>query len=293
MMQIVKPCIGFKDKIWLFDGAMGTMLQSTGVKAGECLELVNLERPALVTEVHRAYVMSGADIIETNTFGANRIRLAEFGLADAVERINAAGVAAARAACAPHTKVAGAVGPTGRYIGRDGFSFNEAQAVFYEQLSALDKAGVDLIVIETMIDIAEARAALLAAKAATRRPVIVQLAFGPNGRTYSGTDPATAAIVLAALQPAAIGVNCSRGPQHLLPIVLEMGRWTSLPLCAQPSAGLPEIRNGQAVYPVTPEEFAAWMVKFLAAGVKYIGGCCGTTPAHIRAVRKTLAALKC
>lgn len=277
--------------IFVFDGAMGTMLQQAGLEPGICPELWNITEQAKVTEVHRQYVTAGAAIVETNSFGANRIKLSHYGLADRVAELNAAAVKAARQA--GQVKVAGSVGPTGKFIAPLGdLAFDEAYAVFFEQLKALDEAGTDMFILETIIDIQEMRAALLAAKAVcSHKPVICQLSFGPDGRTVTGTDPATAAITLEALGADVIGANCSLGPAQLLPVIEQLAKFTDLPISVQPNAGMPQLINGQTVFPMTPAEMAEWAPKLIAAGASYIGGCCGTTPAHIQAVSKAVSGL--
>lgn len=278
--------------IHIFDGAMGTMLQQAGLPAGSCPELWNIQQPDAVTAVHRQYVASGASIIETNTFGANRIKLEHYGLQHQVAALNQAAVKAARAACGPTTRVAGSVGPTGKFIAPLGeLPFETAYEVFLEQITALADAGADLIIIETIIDIQEMRAALLAAKAATDKPVICQLTFGADGRTVTGTDPRTAAVILEAMGADIIGANCSLGPAQLLPVVEALAANCRLPISVQPNAGMPELINGQTVFPMQPDELAAWAPKLVAAGATYIGGCCGTTPDHIRAIRATVGSM--
>lgn len=278
--------------IHVFDGAMGTMLHQAGLEPGQCPELWNIDQPESVIAIHRQYVEAGATIIETNTFGANRIKLAHYGLENRTADLNAAGVTAARKAAGNHARVAGSVGPTGRFIAPLGeLTFDTAYDVFYEQIHALDQAGVDYILIETIIDIQEMRAALLAAKAATSKPIICQLSFDADGRTVTGTDPRTAAITLEAMGASIIGANCSLGPAQLLPVVETLAQSCSLPISVQPNAGMPELINGQTVFPMQAEEMASWIPKLAAAGATFIGGCCGTTPAHIKAIRQTVDSL--
>ncbi len=278
--------------IYIFDGAMGTMLHNAGLPTGACPELWNIEQPSAITAIHKSYVDSGADIIETNTFGANRIKLTHYGLQDKVSALNIAAVKAARAACNPQTKVAGSVGPTGKLIAPLGdLTFDYAYEVFFEQISALDQANVDLIIIETIIDIQEMRAALLAAKAATKKPVICQMSFEEDGRTVTGTDPATAAIILEAMGADIIGANCSLGPSQLLTIVEKISKVVSCPISIQPNAGMPKLVNHKTVFPMTPEEMGVWAKRLAKAGASYIGGCCGTTPMHIKAMKEALTTI--
>lgn len=272
--------------IYIFDGAMGTMLQDAGLPVGACPELWNIKEPAAVTAIHKSYIDSGADIIETNTFGANRIKLTHYDLQDQVALLNTSAVAAARAACGPNTKVAGSVGPTGKLIAPLGdLTFDYAYEVFFEQITALHQANVDMILIETIIDIQEMRAALLAAKAATDKPIICQMSFGADGRTVTGTDPVTAAIVLEAMGADIIGANCSLGPAQLLDVVKKLASATKCPISIQPNAGMPQLINKQTVFPMKPEEIGVWAIELALAGASYIGGCCGTTPAHIKAIK--------
>lgn len=280
--------------IYLFDGAMGTMLHQAGLPTGTCPEVWNLSNPEAITAIHRNYVESGADIIETNTFGGNRIKLKNYRLEDKVREINKAAVRIARAACGPSTRVAGSVGPTGQLIAPLGdLSFDDAYLAFYEQIQALSAGGADMIIIETIIDIQEMRAALLAAKAATSLPVICQLSFGADGRTITGTDPNTAAIILEAMGADIIGANCSLGPAQLVEIVADLARACSKPISVQPNAGMPRLENGETIFPMGPDEMAAWAPKLIQAGATYIGGCCGTTPTHIKALKQAIALAGC
>ena len=275
--------------IYIFDGAMGTMLQNAGLPPGYCPELWNKEQPDVITAIHKSYIDSGSDIIETNTFGANRIKLTHYGLQDKVNELNTAAVKAARAACGPNTKIAGSVGPTGKLIVPLGdLTFDYAYDVFFEQISALDQADVDMILIETIIDIQEMRAALLAAKEATKKPVICQMSFEGDERTVTGTDPVTAAIILEAMGADVIGVNCSLGPAQLLPIVKKLSQTTNCPISVQANAGMPSLINQQTIFPMKPQEMGEWAEKLILAGARYIGGCCGTTPEHIKYIKQAV-----
>ena len=271
--------------IHIFDGAMGTMLQEGGLKPGGCPELMNLEQPDVVQKIHEAYIEAGATMIETNTFGASALKLDHYGLEDRVKEINEAAVKIAREASKGRAKIVGSLGPTGRFIVPLGdLEFEEAYRAFYEQAKALADAGADYLLFETCIDIQEMRAGLLAAKDATNLPIICQLSYSEDGRTVTGTDPQTAAITLEALGADIIGVNCSLGPQELVPIVKTLAENCSVPISVLPNAGMPRLENGRTIFPMGPEEFASWGAKLVAAGATYLGGCCGTTPAHIKAL---------
>ncbi len=278
--------------IHIFDGAIGTMLQNAGMKPGECPELLNITKPEVVQSIHRAYAEAGSTIIETNTFGASRIKLAEYGLEDRVAEINAAAVQNVKIAAAGRAKVAGAMGPTGKFIKPLGeLTFDEDYDNYYEQAKALADAGADYILIETCIELQEMRAALLAAKDACNLPVICQMSYSEDGRTVTGTDPQTAAVVLSAMGADIIGANCSLGPEQLIPIVKELAENCTCPISIQPNAGMPHLVDGKTVFPMTPEDMGKWAPKLIEAGATYIGGCCGTTPAHIAAVAKAVAGL--
>jgi 5-methyltetrahydrofolate--homocysteine methyltransferase len=278
--------------IHIFDGAMGTMLQQAGLASGYCPEAYNLEQPEIIATIHQSYINAGATIIETNTFGANRSKLAHYHLEKQVTMINKAAAAIAKKAAGTRAKVAGSVGPTGKLISPLGdLDFEEAYQTYFEQISALDAGGVDYIIIETIIDIQEMRAALLAAKAASTKPIICQLTFSPNGRTVTGTDPVAAAVLLEAMGASIIGANCSIGPEQLISIIQKLATATNLPLIVQPNAGMPELHKGETVFPLNPAEMATYVPALIAAGATYIGGCCGTTPQHIAAIKA--AAINC
>ncbi len=268
----------------LIDGGMGTELQKRGLKPGGLPELLNLSDPELVCSVHRDYVNAGAEIITANTFGANSKKL---GSAGSVREVIRAGIDLARKAGAP--KVALDIGPTGALLEPMGtMSFEEAYALFKEQAEAGAEAGADLVLIETMSDLLEAKAALLAVKESCDLPVYVTMTFMGDGRTFLGTSPAIAAATLSALGADGVGINCSLGPAETEPFALEMLKWSTVPVVVQPNAGLPEVRDGKTVYLVGPEEFATVMGRLLDAGVTVAGGCCGTTPEHIAVLRREM-----
>ncbi|MDE7053463.1 MAG: homocysteine S-methyltransferase family protein [Oscillospiraceae bacterium] len=268
----------------LFDGAMGTMLQKAGLPAGMPPEKMNLTVPETVKAIHTAYAAAGADILTANTFGASRQKLRE----DPAPYITA-GVRLARQAAGENTLVALDVGPLGVLMQPFGeLSFEEAYSLFAEIVEAGAKAGADLILIETMSDLLEAKAALLAAKERTSLPVFVTMTFGEDGKTFLGTDPAAAAVTLTSLGADVIGLNCSAGPRELRPLLDVMLQNSHLPVMIQPNAGLPRLKGGETVYDVRPEEFAQWGRAFLDDGAAILGGCCGTSPDHIRALRGLL-----
>lgn len=281
-----------KEKILILDGAMGTMLQANGLKPGESPEWFGVNNPQVLGEIHYKYIEAGADIIQTNTFGANRFKLMEYGLEDKVYEINSEAVRIAKEKARGKALVAASIGPTGKLLKPVGdVSFDELYEAFKEQVVACEKAGADLLSIETMTDIGEMRAALIAARHNTRLPVLAHMTFEKDGRTMMGTDPLTALIILEALQPLAIGANCSGGALQLLPIIEEMNRYASVFLSVEPNAGLPLLVNGQTVFPDTPEEMAEYALLLRDAGANIIGGCCGTTPEHIKAIAEVVKGL--
>lgn len=264
------------------DGGMGTMLH---LAPGELPERLNLTEPERVAAVHRAYAEAGSQIVYTNTFGANPLKLEGTGV-DAAESIRAA-VKLAKAAVGEGVCAALDIGPTGQLLPPAGqMTFEAAYDSFRTMCEAGAEAGADLIVIETMSDLLETKAALLAARESTDLPVLVTMTFTENGRTFTGCPISAAAMTLEGLGAAAIGINCSLGPKEILPMMQEMAKWTSLPLIAKPNAGLPDPITGE--YYLTPEDFAEYMPQFADCGVQFFGGCCGSTPEFIAAVRKRL-----
>ncbi|MGQ9815088.1 MAG: bifunctional homocysteine S-methyltransferase/methylenetetrahydrofolate reductase, partial [Candidatus Roseilinea sp.] len=292
----------------LADGAMGTMLYAHGIDFDECFDALNLTRPAVVAEIHREYARAGADIIETNTFGANAFKLAEHRLSDQVAAINRRGVEIARDATRtirPGALIAGSVGPLGRQLAPLGaVKPDEAFAAFAEQIRALAEAGADLIILETFSDIGEIEQALRAARAVCALPVVAQMTFTRDDRTLLGSAPADVAARLREWGADVVGANCSTGPRRMLNVVSAMrdalqteqthnaaDRPSVMPLIsAMPNAGFPEMRGERVMYPATPEYFGEYARRFLDAGARLIGGCCGTTPDHIRAMRQAIDA---
>ena len=266
------------------DGAMGTMLYAKGVFINRCFDALNLTDPARVVEVHQEYVRAGADVVETNTFGANRIKLRGFGLADRLREINAEGVRLARDVASGRAYVAGALGPLGIRIepwgktGRD-----EAEAFFREQAEALLSGGVDLFILETFRDLGEIRAAIAAIRSLCSLPIVAQMTIEEDGNTLDGTPPEQ---FVPALEPYAdvVGVNCSIGPAPMLETLERMAAVTRARLSAQPNAGRPRDVEGRNLYLSSPEYMASYARRFISQGVRLVGGCCGTTPEHIRQI---------
>ncbi len=290
----------FASRPVLADGAMGTVLYARGVFINRCYDELNLSDPGMILSVHQEYLQAGAEILETNTFGANRFRLARHGLSAKVAEINTAGVKLAQQAVA-HLKekqageawVAGSIGPLGvrlEPLGKTGLE--EARAAFAEQIRALAEAGVDMLIIETMPALNEAHEALLAAEeTAPDLPVLVMVTVDDDSNCLDGSSPAQAAALLTEWGANAIGVNCSTGPSTVLTAIEAMRAATSLPLAAMPNAGMPRAVEGRNIYLCSPEYMASFARKAIAAGAQVVGGCCGTTPNHIRAMRSAMRAI--
>jgi 5-methyltetrahydrofolate--homocysteine methyltransferase len=278
-----------KKKILILDGAMGTQLQQRGMPPGVCPETWIIEHPEMINDIYRAYTLAGTDIVYTCTFGANRLKLGEYGIEN-VREINRTLAGLARAAVGKQVFVAGDIGPTGRFVEPFGdLAFEEAVAIFKEQVLGLLDGGVDLFVIETMMDIQEARAALIAVKECSDRFVMVTMTYEPDGRTLGGTDPVTALITLQSLGADAVGCNCSTGPEPMLAFIQSMKPHAKVPLAAKPNAGLPRLAGGKTIFEMSAAAFGTFGRRFADAGINLMGGCCGTTPAHIAALKQATA----
>lgn len=270
----------------LLDGATGSNLWKRGMPAGVCPEKWVLEHPEELLGLQKEFLEAGSQILYAPTFSANRIKLAEYGLAGGLEEMNRELVALSRRAAGGRALVAGDLTMTGKQLAPIGsLDFEELIGIYQEQIRCLVQAGADLLVIETMMSLQEARAALIAAKEACDLPVMVTMTFEADGRTLYGTDPLTAAVVLESLGASAVGANCSTGPEQMRDMIAQMAAAVNVPVIAKPNAGLPVLdAEGNTVYPMEPEEFASGMEKLLEAGAGILGGCCGTTPAHIGAL---------
>jgi homocysteine S-methyltransferase len=286
----MKPFLeAIDERVLVCDGAMGTMLYAKGVFINRCFDALNLAEPSRVVEVHQEYVRAGADVVETNTFGANRIKLRGFGLADRLRDINVEGARLAKTAAAGQAYVAGAIGPLGIRIepwgktGRD-----EAEAYFREQAEALVAGGVDLFVLETFRDLTEVRAAIAAIRSVCDLPVVAQMTIEEDGNSLDGTPPEQFAPALEHAD--VVGVNCSIGPAPMLETIERMSTITRARLSAQPNAGRPRDIEGRNIYLSSPEYIASYARRFMTHGVRLVGGCCGTTPEHIRQIKTAVKA---
>ncbi len=279
-----------RNRVLVLDGAMGTMLQERGLNPGQSPEELNLTLPGVVAGVHREYLDAGADIIITNTFGGNRSKLAHYGLEGRIREINATGVAIAREVAGDRAYVGASIGPTGSFVEPVGeVGFDEMADIFREQAGHLIDAGADFITFETFLDIKEIRAGIIAVREISADiPIVAQLTFDDKGRSVLGTPPEAAAITLEAVGADIVGSNCGLGIDGIYEILAAMRRVTRLPLISQANAGLAQLKDGKTVFPGTPEEMTAYHDRLLDLGVRIIGGCCGTTPAHIRAMREAL-----
>ncbi|HEY2829135.1 MAG TPA: bifunctional homocysteine S-methyltransferase/methylenetetrahydrofolate reductase [Thermoanaerobaculia bacterium] len=273
------------EHVYLFDGAMGTMLYSKGVFINKCYDELNLLSPEIVLEVHKQYVRAGAEILETNTYGANRVKLGAFGIENELRDINIAAVEIARRAAGDNVYVAGAIGPLGIRIEPYGpMGVDEARDIFREQAKALVDGGVDLFILETMANIAEIERGIVAIRDVCSLPIIAQMTIGPDGRTVYGDTPRVIAERLDRAGADVIGLNCSVGPDVMLDAIEEITAVTAKKISCQPNAGLPREVNGRQMYMASPEYMAKYAKRLIHKGVKFIGGCCGTAPEHIKMI---------
>jgi methionine synthase I (cobalamin-dependent)/5,10-methylenetetrahydrofolate reductase len=280
-------------RVHVLDGAMGTMLYSRGVFVNVCYDELNLSQPSLVEEVHEAYVQAGAEILETNTFGANPIKLSSHGLDEETEAINRSAVAIARRAAKGQALVVGAVGPLGIRLEPWGpTAREEAIAFFSRQVRGLLEGEVDGFILETFSDLNELEAALCAVRPLTDLPVIAQMTVGHDGTTSYGTSVETIASRLSELGADVIGLNCSVGPAAMLDAIERMVERTDRPVSAQPNAGLPRAVDDRRIYLASPEYMGSYARRMIQAGARFVGGCCGTTPDHIRRIRAYVASLQ-
>lgn len=279
----------WKKEIVVLDGATGTELQKKGLPSGVCPELWCIENPLITKETHASYQQAGAQIVYTCTFGANRFKLAQYGAGENVYQINRDLALLARQAVGKKVMVAGDIGPTGLFVEPFGpLGFEEAVAAYKEQVRGLIDGGCDLIVIETMIDIQETRAALLAVKETKDIFTIACMTYEKDGHTLNGTDPVSALITLQSLGADAVGCNCSTGPEKMLEFISRMKPYATVPLVAKPNAGVPRLENGKTVFDMDDATFGSWGEKLAEAGANMIGGCCGTTPLHIQKLAEAL-----
>ncbi|MDP8248538.1 MAG: homocysteine S-methyltransferase family protein [Candidatus Tritonobacter lacicola] len=275
-----------RERVLIYDGAMGTVLQELGLKPGECPETLNLVNPGLVGDAHARNIEAGADVIQTNTFGASRFKLASCGLGADVEKVNAEGVRIAKRASAGRVFVGASMGPLGVLVEPIGeLSFQAAIDAFKEQAGPLVEAGADFIIIETITDVREAKAAILAVREISSDiPVQVSMTFEEGAKTVFGTTPSAAAVILQAAGADIVGANCGTGPEKLFDVIREMALFTDLPIVVQPNAGIPELVDGRTVFNASPRFMARCAIKYVYLGVNGVGGCCGTKPEHIKAV---------
>ncbi len=280
-MKAIKNMLG--KKLIFLDGATGTELQKRGMPRGACPEKWCLDNPEIISAIHKDYVNAGSDIVYSCTFGANEYKLSNYGIKD-VFSINRDLVKIAKRAAGTKALVAGGVGPTGKFIEPFGpLSFEKAIDIFKQQILGLLAGGADLIIIETMIDIQEARAALIAARELTKKPIFITMTFEKDGRTLNGTEPVSALITLQSLGASAVGCNCSAGPKEMVSFIKDMSEYAKVPLIAKPNAGMPKLKDGKTVFSMSEKIFVAEVKNLISSGASLVGGCCGTTPGHIKA----------
>ncbi|HPG30991.1 MAG TPA: homocysteine S-methyltransferase family protein, partial [bacterium] len=280
-------------KIVVLDGATGTELQKYGLPKDVCPEKWVYDYPETISEIQKKYVEAGSDIVYACTFGANRAKLSEYGLENDLKNLNIKLIEISKNCSNKNFFVAGDISPTGKFVEPFGdLSFEEAVVIYKEQISSLVEGGVDILAIETMIDIQETRAALIAAKEICDLPVMVTMTFSEDGKTLTGTDPLTALNILQSLGASAFGCNCSTGPEAMIKIIKEIKPYSKIPLIAKPNAGLPVLKNGRTEFNMNSEEFGEYIPAFIDAGINIIGGCCGTTNEFIKQIKKRVEGVK-
>ncbi len=273
----------------VLDGANGTELQKRGYDGSMCTEAWALRHPDVMVQLQREYVEAGSDIVYAPTFGANRVKLEENGIFNEVRNYNMKLVALSREATEGKALVAGDIATTGKFLAPLGdLTFDELYDIYHEQAAALEEAGVDMFAIETIMTVPDARAALLAVRDVSDKPVLVSFTCDENGRTLTGTDVCAALVIMQSMGADVFGMNCSTGPKEMLPQFRRLREFAEVPLAVKPNAGLPRTVDGRAVYDCTPEELAGYTEAFNEAGACMFGGCCGTGPAHIQSLRESL-----
>lgn len=281
----IKDLLG--KRIILFDGAMGTMLQKNGLSRGELPEIFNMTKPDIIEKIHSEYLQAGSDVITTNTFGANRLKLK--GCEYSVDAVITQAVKIAKKAAGNNKYVALDIGPTGKIMEPFGdLSFDEAYDLFKEQVVSGTKAGADLIILETFTDLYEMKAGILAAKENSNLPVFCSVTFEEDKKTLMGTDPITMVNLIQDMGIDALGINCSLGPDKMAGVIEEILQYSRIPVLIQPNAGLPKIVDGQTVFDIDIEHYVHGMSKIIDLGVKIIGGCCGTTPEYIKRLKELI-----
>ena len=284
----------FATSLRVTDGAWGTQLQALGLPAGSSPELWNVENPPAVEAVACSYVEAGSEVILTNTFGGNRLVLWSHGLGDRAAELSEAGVAISKRAAGGGVKVFASMGPTGKIVMMGDVPAEDISAAFAEQASALARGGADAIVLETFNELAEIKLAMQAVRSACDLPVVASMTFasGPEGtNTMMGDSPADLAAAAEDAGGDAVGANCGAGPDNYIKVAAALRRATALPIWIKANAGLPQVVDGRTTFPMSPEQYAAFVPALAEAGASFIGGCCGTTPEHLRALRAAVDAL--
>ena len=283
-------CDAISERVLVCDGAMGTMLYSNGVFVNRSFDALNVTNPDLVQGIHRAYRLAGADVIETNTFGANRVKLEGFGLADRLREVNLAGVRLARRAAGTGIYVAGSSGPLGVPVMPHGqTTLTEAEDYYREQAGVLLEGNVDLFILETFRSIDDICVAIRAVRSVSELPLVAQMTTNESGHSHDGISPEEFGSRISAEGATVVGINCGSGPAATLETVERLRDSTFLPLDAQPNAGLPRQVEGRTMYMSSPDFMASYARRFIQRGVRLVGGCCGTTPEHIRGVASVVS----